>query len=149
MSGLPSVFFDDSVELEDEENFQEVLTRITLVLGDLKNKHQAVEFIFGSGSVDAIDGIMAQFHSLSKSQAENFEWMVDRILWDVCVTMQDRYQELSGGQFRRPNAVNDRTMNSLMREFRKSIQRASSDIAIGLLGIENSQIRREDLRLAP
>ena len=145
MAKVISRIFDGHVELDDAENFREVHFRITQALDGFKDKRSAAEFIFGCGTADAMDNIMEQFHSLNRQQAGHFEWMIDNTLWSICTDMQNRYNELSGGYSRR-NGIDSKAMNSLIRDFRKSIDQASTDLAVGLLGIEYPKIRREDLK---
>ena len=83
MSRAISEMFDQDVALDDTENFEEVLYRITHVFDRLKNKKGAKDFIFGESIVDVCDDIVAQFPSLkmSKSHTSNRLSMKH---WSIC-----------------------------------------------------------------
>lgn len=146
MGRMISIIFDEMVDLDDSENFEEVHSRIASVMDGLKDKRLAAEFIFGSGTADAFDSIVEQFPSLRPTQKKRFEWLVDHTLWDICTHMQDEYERKSDGLCTRRNTFNDRAMNEMMVEFRKRLKCATADMAIGLMGIEYPKINPADLK---
>ena len=146
MSRAISEMFDQDVALDDTENFEEVLYRITHVFDRLKNKKGAKDFIFGESIVDVCDDIVAQFPSLKKEQVTHFESIVDEALVNLWRKIESEYQKKSQALSNASNAFNSKAMGQIMGNFHELLQAAASDLAIALLGIEYTKIRPEHLK---